>query len=137
MFIFFGISSSRLEKNEKITNSSTRMEKNEKITKSSIIDDRTSEITCQELTNIAVIGIIFISTSSKEKNEVPVNFYLSTNKQRTQTKVGPENWAALKSSGFDPSLKTFIIIHGYKSGGTKPWVLEMKDKLLDTVSSIF
>ncbi|XP_014226311.1 pancreatic lipase-related protein 2-like [Trichogramma pretiosum] len=90
-----------------------------------------SGITCSDFKNMAVVGSILKIFSSKTREDVGVDFFLSTREQRQPAELSIVNWSALQSSGFDPTKKTYIVIHGYKSGGRKSWVLDLKDKLLD------
>ncbi|CAB0038012.1 unnamed protein product [Trichogramma brassicae] len=90
-----------------------------------------SGITCSDFKNMAVVGSILKIFSSKTREDVGVDFFLSTTEQRQPAELSIINWSALQSSGFDPTKRTYIVIHGYKSGGRKSWVLDLKDKLLD------
>lgn len=71
---------------------------------------------------------------SKPKN-FTVDFFLSTRKHRQELLIELNDTSILEKSGFDPSSKTILLIHGYRAFGRKSWVLELKDKLLDAVSN--
>lgn len=93
------------------------------------------KISCSDLKDLVFIGRVFISLSSTKKNsDIGVDFFLSTNERKDHVSISIYDWAGLETNSFNPLKKTYIIIHGYKSGGTKSWVLALKDKLLDSVS---
>ncbi|KAJ8666976.1 hypothetical protein QAD02_008638 [Eretmocerus hayati] len=91
----------------------------------------TTSISCSDFKQTA-IGYLLSHLSSSKKDSVEVDFYLATNTLRSPEKIDiVVASVVLQNSGFDPSKKTFIVIHGYKSGGRKGWVMELKDRLLD------
>lgn len=95
------------------------------------------QITCFDLRNGSMIGYLLFFTS-KNNSDFQVNFFLSTNEDKDPEDISTEElyrrWPNLLMNGFDPLKKTTIIIHGYKNSAGHSWVLEMKDRLLDTVS---
>ena len=92
-------------------------------------------ITCSDFKSMAFVGSVLVSFSSKLRNDVGVDFYLSTELKREHVKISSSDWSPLRDNFFDPTKKTYIIVHGYKSGGTKSWVLNLKNKILDAVSN--
>lgn len=92
------------------------------------------EIACEDLKKGNVFEkLIYYSGSSKPKN-FTADFYVSTRTNRNETRINISEIETLENSGFDPSLKTIILFHGYKSSGRKSWILDLKEKLLDAVS---
>lgn len=59
-----------------------------------------------------------------------VDFYLSTRKNRTFSKVD-SNEKYIKH--FNPKKTTYVIIHGWLSNANETWINNMKDALLDLV----
>lgn len=92
------------------------------------------QISCADLKNVVVVGQFFLAASNSGTSDVSVKYYLSTAKHRESVEIAPFDWSGLETSEFDISKKTFIVIHGFKSGGQKPWVLLLKDKIIDAVS---
>lgn len=92
------------------------------------------DISCLDLKKVNVFGNIMYRFASTKRRDFDVDFYVATRKHRDHTKIDMGEISTLENSGFDPSLKTILLLHGYKSGGTKTWVVELKDRLLDAVS---
>ncbi|KAJ8666952.1 hypothetical protein QAD02_008614 [Eretmocerus hayati] len=75
-------------------------------------------------------GKILRSLSSPSKmRAIKPEMYLSTRQRKDATYIGPHNWTGIQY--LDPSKMTYIIMHGFKSSGKEPWVVAMKNKLLE------
>lgn len=92
-----------------------------------------SKIDCKNFKESSIIGNILHKVRSKNFGDFKVHFSVSTIKKK-HTYGLMSLWSGLRSSEFDPSKKTYLIIHGYKSGGDKDWVLDLKDAIIKTVS---
>lgn len=100
-----------------------------------VASEENHRITCNDLKSIKAIGAIFVEWFSSDKTKlIDVKFKLSTNDYRKPVEIDLVDWSQLKCSQFDPSKRTYVIIHGYLSNAQKDWVLQMKDALLDNVS---
>ncbi|KAJ8666977.1 hypothetical protein QAD02_008639 [Eretmocerus hayati] len=68
---------------------------------------------------------------AKKREKIAVHFHLSTSKTNRQVNIDSANSSVFETSGFDPSKKTYIVMHGYYSGVDKEWILALKDTLLN------
>ncbi|XP_003425032.1 pancreatic lipase-related protein 2 [Nasonia vitripennis] len=98
-------------------------------------DARSFQISCADLKSVVVIGQAFLAFSNSGTDDVPVRYYLSTAKHRQSVEIASFDWSGLETGEFDVSKKTFIVIHGFKSGGQKSWVLLLKDKIIDATQA--
>ncbi|KAJ8666953.1 hypothetical protein QAD02_008615 [Eretmocerus hayati] len=84
---------------------------------------------CSDISdNIPGMLMKWFKSNSKIKRVQP-DLYLSTREMKNAAYVGPKNWSDLQY--LDPLRSTYIIIHGYRSSGKKPWVQDLKDKILE------
>lgn len=95
---------------------------------------KSEDIDCADLKKVNVFGNLMYRFGSTKRIDFQVDFYVATRKHRNHTKIQMGEVSTLKDSGFDPTLKTILLLHGYKSGGTKTWVVQLKNKILDSVS---
>ena len=94
----------------------------------------TTNITCDDVANSTYFGKLERSlSSSKPLENLKVKFYLFTNSNRNETELDSEILKSLIFNSVNTHAKTIIIIHGYMSDGLEPWILEMKEKLLNRV----
>lgn len=100
----------------------------------SITQNTKAEITCSDLRDDSLIGAVLFFTSN-EHTRFSVSFFLSTKRNKDPALITTVDWSALQTHAFDPFQKTYIIIHGYKNNANYSWVLEMKDELLEAVST--
>lgn len=93
------------------------------------------QLLCEDVKKGSTLAkVLFFVGKFMSPDSFSVNFYVSTQKHRKHTLVDVNDITSLNNTGFDPFLKTIIIIHGYKSGGTKKWVIKLKNGLLNAVS---
>ena len=99
----------------------------------SVLDNKAG-ITCNDIACSSLFGKLekCVSSSNPLKN-VKVQFHLFANSDRNGTVLNSDNLKNMQITGFDEKAKTILLIHGYRSSGTKSWVSEMKNKLLDRV----
>ncbi|XP_058807985.1 pancreatic triacylglycerol lipase-like [Phymastichus coffea] len=96
----------------------------------SLARGESQRVTCSDIGHNPA-GWLAKHFSSDTTKAFDLKFYISTNWKKEPVQIDTNDWSQLASSGFDTSSKTFIIIHGYFSGGQQPWVLELKNVLLD------
>lgn len=92
------------------------------------------DIKCEDVAHSTFFGKVTSFFGSSSDLEIKVDFYLSTNHNYFPMRVNFDDVKSLHYYGFDRSAKTIILIHGYRSGGLKRWVIQLKDKLLNMVS---
>ncbi|KAL7287238.1 hypothetical protein TKK_0018370 [Trichogramma kaykai] len=96
-------------------------------------DPEHPRIHCSDITVSSMVGKILLQTSTNEPINRMVDFWIASNNHRHAVKILSNDWpelGAFNSSSFDPTRKTVIIIHGYKSAGSVSWVIGMKEHLL-------
>ena len=98
-------------------------------------ETKIGNLSCEELNGILLGSLLF--GLSKPQNDVPINFKLAEKNNENGTAIGNGDFTTLQSKKFDPSLKTYIISHGYMSHYKKPWVTTLKNQLLDSVCIVY
>lgn len=100
-----------------------------------LMNAKSEQLKCEDLKKSNILGRIFYTAARfLSPKDFKVNFYGCTRKHRKHILIDVNNITTLNNTGFDPSLKTVLLVHGYWSNGTKNWVINLKDKLLDAVS---
>ena len=107
------------------------------INKISALND--AYITCNDVANSTMIGKVkkAFSSAAPLQNLNKIKLYLFTNSHKDMIKLDLDNLKTFNKSSLNEEAKNFILIHGYRSNGLKPWILEIKEKLLDKVSIWF
>lgn len=95
----------------------------------------TKNIDCKDFESLSLSSIIYFTSAKKYTHPVEVDLYLATKKHKEPVRINSSLVESLKDGEFDPLKKSIIIIHGYRSTATEKWVLDMKEKLLEAVSS--
>lgn len=91
------------------------------------------EITCKDFRKLSA-GLILYYTQSLADNKTQVIIYLSTIYTQTPVIINLKS-TSIQNVSLEPSKKTYFIIHGYNASSKSKWVVELRDKLLELVSS--
>ena len=94
-------------------------------------ETKIGDLSCQEFQGSLLGSLLF--ELSKPENNVPINFHLAEKNNDNGIAIGNGDFATLQSKQFDPSLKTYVISHGYRSHYQEPWITTLKNRLLDSV----
>ncbi|KAL7297671.1 hypothetical protein TKK_0009337 [Trichogramma kaykai] len=90
---------------------------------------------CHDLKESAFAHAMF-ARPHDQIDQTAVKFLVYTRQNRKGLTVDCTNCTRFTSAPIlDLQAKTFVIIHGYRSGGTKRWPQEMKESLLDAIRS--
>lgn len=92
------------------------------------------KVSCKDfgLRHVFKTAYAFIGASTK-KTDFDVKFKIETDIKKEALEINDPNWKLLRIN-FDPSKKTYLIIHGFMSTGNKSWVINLKNAILETVS---
>jgi hypothetical protein len=65
-------------------------------------------------------------------NVIQTKFFLHTrNNSKNADELNLKNVSSIMTSNFDPSCKTIFIVHGFAHHSRRPWVIKMKNELLN------
>ena len=98
-------------------------------------ETKLGDLSCQEFKG-SLLGSLLYELANPQNN-VPINFHLAEKNDDNGSAIGNGDFATLQSKQFDPSLKTYIISHGYMTHYKDPWITTLKNQLLDSVCIVY
>lgn len=98
----------------------------------------TMEVTCDDFKGkFFMQGMTLFDRNKREVGDFNLKFSVATEMARDPLTIDSLDVKSLgELNYFDPVKKTYIVIHGFWSNGNASWVNELKDAILDTVSSV-
>lgn len=87
------------------------------------------DVQCTEVQEQFLGNLIYSFSKSESLDEA--DFYLGVKDEKEGIQISPQNLSAIETDNFDPSVRTYIITHGYRSHCQVDWMLRLKDKILE------